>query len=520
MSVFDARSQLVDEAAESSYLADSARERAARLREQSQTTVPPLPGSVDTAATGSNQRLADDDRGGHGAGWVSPGGDLASDYRHRNPAVERSAPGRRPRGHILIDRRESEADIDLDHADTIAYQPFNESAEAPRQSETQRGAEYGLRADRPSAAERSSSETAELELAERGGDLAPAPNDYSQRIDPLINPDDKAIEFEQTLALDGLTGIEADYPQPAPGVGRRSVVERSVEAVSESTAAGTSHASSYVGEHQFDAPRQPDTAGSAQAQTPRYRPRERLDLTNDPDIVNRPAGPPRSERHLPEHQQSNLSDSYSDGHQRQYESGDIEAAHHSLDQPSDRSDSATAMRQHLNERGVTIDSDDAYAQESQARSGSLGWLLLALLAVGCAAAMYARDDIAKSNLPQSVRAAFCSVAGCELPVASNIADLELLRQKVYSHPSIEGALVVSIDVVNNAVFPQPYPVLAITMANGSGEAVAQRDFAPADYLENYAGDEVLGAGKPTRINIDIVDPGADAQSFEMEFRQL
>ena len=52
-----------------------------------------------------------------------------------------------------------------------------------------------------------------------------------------------------------------------------------------------------------------------------------------------------------------------------------------------------------------------------------------------------------------------------------------------------------------------------------GEAVAQRDFSPSDYLESYSGDETLAAGKPTRINIDIVDPGEDAQSFEMEFRE-
>lgn len=176
------------------------------------------------------------------------------------------------------------------------------------------------------------------------------------------------------------------------------------------------------------------------------------------------------------------------------------------------------MRRHVNQRGVDIDSEDDYEVASKSHRSTIWLMLLGLLALACAAAFYAREEIAKSNLPESVRAGFCSVAGCELPVATNIAELELLRQKVFSHKTTEGALVVSVDVINNARYPQPYPVLSITMANSEGESVAQRDFEPADYLKNYTGNETLTAGKPTRINIDIVDPGEDALSFEMEFR--
>jgi len=260
----------------------------------------------------------------------------------------------------------------------------------------------------------------------------------------------------------------------------------------------TTQSSSYVGEHQFDSlTRNPDYGAVVESRDPQTGIRTRSDFHNDPDIVNRPIGPPRSERHLDEHQQSYNRDS---------SGGDVYDRTHGYETRGNESGDQST--------------DDDYEYVEERRSSSVGWWLLGLLAVACAAALYARDDIAKSNLPESVRAGFCTVAGCELPVASNIADLELLRQKVYSHPSNEDALVVSIDVLNNAVFPQPYPVLSVTMANSNGESVAQRDFVPADYLENYAGTETLAPGKPTRINIEIVDPGEDAQSFEMEFRQL
>ena len=322
------------------------------------------------------------------------------------------------------------------------------------------------------------------------------------------------------------------------------MLEKSIETASPQ-AETTARAGGYGGEHRFDPPaRVTGLSKDPESIVPQTQDRNRVDFKNDPDIVNRPMDPPRSERHLSGahrssyHQpdavgydrsaeskgpgESNRSGEYDRGYKHGYAAGDDQSEHFSLDSPRGsqyRSESATSMREHLSEHRVAIDTDDEVEYLPQARSGKRGWALLALLVAGCAAAFYARDDIAKSNLPQQVRAMFCSVAGCELPVASNISDLELLRQKVFSHSSIEGALVVSIDVVNNAVFPQPYPVLSITMANSLGESVAQRNFIPEDYLESYSGTETLAAGKPTRINIDIIDPGADAQSFEMEFRQ-
>jgi len=176
MTVFDARSQLVDEASESSYVADSARERAARLRhEQHQAS---LQRSSESSLDNRPDHHADSNS--HGAGWVSPDWDSKQERGNRDPA--------------LIDRRESETDIDLDHADTIAYQPINQFAEEPHSQ-----ARAGARQINTEGASLDL-ELAELDQAQREKDT-PVINDYSRRIDPLINPDDKSIEFERTLAL-------------------------------------------------------------------------------------------------------------------------------------------------------------------------------------------------------------------------------------------------------------------------------------------------------------------------------
>ncbi len=578
MSVFDARAQLVDEASESTYLADSARERAARLRYDQQSSLKGSMaphGSADASASAASASYND----GHGEEWVDQGKDI--DYPQGIPATEQAGEKHPPRGQLLIDRRESETDLDLENADTIAFQPLNPQTGKSPEPQGRSGHQSpevelaDLNQPGSNSAQQYSTEhyTAEqyrveqgsvratpealnpeaLNLEGHGASEASVLDDYSRRIDPLINPDEKAIEFERTLALEGLaleglTGIESDYPARQQSVRQSSLLEKSIETASPQ-AETTARAGGYGGEHRFDQPaRVTGLSKDPESIARQTQARDRVDFTNDPDIVNRPIGPPRSERHLggahrssyhqPDsvgydrsaenrgHNEHNRSGEYGPRHEHGYNpgytAGDDQAEHYSLDQPrksQDRSESAASMREHLSEHSVAIDTVDEFEDGPEARSSSRGWALFALLAACCAAAFYARDDIAKSNLPQPVRALFCSVTGCELPVASNISDLELLRQKVFSHSTIEGALVVSIDVVNNAVFPQPYPVLSITMANSLGESVAQRDFVPQDYLESYNGTETLAVGKPTRINIDIVDPGVDAQSFEMEFRQ-
>jgi predicted Zn finger-like uncharacterized protein len=545
--VFDARAQLVDEATESAYLADRARERAARRRVEQEQARRQLADSH--AREQQDNGFADDDYSSHGEEW-------SHTEQQRQPVQQRERQPERPtaRGQLIIDRRESTADIDFDNADTIAYQPLDTGARTNTEARATDKTAYTARSTAVRAPD--------VELAGSDDPGVGASVDYARRIDPLIDPDDRSIEFERTVSLDdtnaqqsslsSLTGIESDYSTyggsqySGAGAARHratdsaetdaQALETSLLEENAARRPGTDDNGAYMAEHQL---------GRAQSSGPR-------DYSADPEFVTRQLETPRSERHLdPELQSAARSRTeyaddyaarrgtadargYSDARRYAEAEGFADSSayadnrYDTYDEASDTyqserqhaeasADSATSMRQHLSEREVAIDSDDEQHDRVDSRA-SLWWLVLAALAIGCAAALYARDDIARSNLPEPVRAAFCSVTGCELPVGTDLAELELLRQKVYSHASIDNALVVSVDVVNNAHFPQPYPVLSITMANSSGEAVAERDFQPADYLENYTGEETLAAGKPTRINIDIVDPGEDAQSFEMQFR--
>ena len=53
------------------------------------------------------------------------------------------------------------------------------------------------------------------------------------------------------------------------------------------------------------------------------------------------------------------------------------------------------------------------------------------------------------------------------------------------------------------------------MADEQGRTVAQRDFTSGDYLSAEFSDKLLPPGTPVRIDLEVVDPGLAAQSFEI-----
>ena len=184
----------------------------------------------------------------------------------------------------------------------------------------------------------------------------------------------------------------------------------------------------------------------------------------------------------------------------------------------DKHDSARDLRRYVESRGgVIVPGNDQGLRQKRKQSQSMAkpLLFVALLAAG---GLYlGRDAIATMNLPEPVLSVFCSVTGCELPLQKDVGQLELVRHNMASHASLDNVLVFTVDLINRANFPQPYPALVVTMANKEGASVAFRKFQPEEYLEEAPELKKLPAGKPVRIKFEIVDPGPQAMSSELSF---
>ncbi len=182
-------------------------------------------------------------------------------------------------------------------------------------------------------------------------------------------------------------------------------------------------------------------------------------------------------------------------------------------------DSAVSLRNHVSKRGGEV---LPLSKESESKRRSTQQKSMFIPLVCCAAALIgvlylAKDQVAKLDLPEPVLSAFCGVTGCELDVAKDLSRLELRGHKMSSHPTLSDVLVIDVEVINRAPFPQPYPVLSVTMSDTAGETVATRQFQPADYLEPEAIDNTLPSDQLVRISFEILDPGPEASSSELVF---
>jgi predicted Zn finger-like uncharacterized protein len=155
------------------------------------------------------------------------------------------------------------------------------------------------------------------------------------------------------------------------------------------------------------------------------------------------------------------------------------------------------------------------------RTGSLAWgagsvLLLAVLVVQTTIAL--RAPLAESAGLRPWVKAVCGMAGCEVPLRREPDSLVLSERQVRSHPRAPSALLIEGTLENRARFPQPYPMLEVTLSSASGAVVAMRRFQPREYL---AGHRDTGHGLPPRaaapIRLEVADPGKDAVSFQFEF---
>ncbi|MCZ6659387.1 MAG: zinc-ribbon domain-containing protein [Gammaproteobacteria bacterium] len=113
----------------------------------------------------------------------------------------------------------------------------------------------------------------------------------------------------------------------------------------------------------------------------------------------------------------------------------------------------------------------------------------------------------------------CEWLGCELPVIRAPQQIQPSNLVVRSHPDVPGALVVDALVINNASFPQPFPVVELTFTTVDGNLVAGRRFRPDEYLGgDLEGATMLPSKTPVHITLEIEDPGPDAVNYFMKFR--
>lgn len=155
--------------------------------------------------------------------------------------------------------------------------------------------------------------------------------------------------------------------------------------------------------------------------------------------------------------------------------------------------------------------------EEKAASNRLwitGSIILMVLFVS-QAIYFSRHDLARNPTYRPYLTRACEMIGCTINVKYDIKLIEIIGRDVRSHPSADNALIAGTTLINNASYPQPYPLLTLTFSDITGTKLAERQFTPREYLKS--GTDILAGmtpDLPVQVELELVDPGKDAVNFE------
>lgn len=169
-------------------------------------------------------------------------------------------------------------------------------------------------------------------------------------------------------------------------------------------------------------------------------------------------------------------------------------------------------------RAVTFAGDDVSLVTLPRHRWSLTatWWIAAILllgALGAQARYLYLDELAQLPRLRPLLGQACEVLECELPPRRAPQLVDLLETGVTVHPSVPGALRVTVTLANRASFPQPYPPLQVTLSDRGGEVVGRRTYSPSAYLQ---GSDMLMAPRSAQdVILDLANPAQSAIGYEV-----
>jgi len=143
---------------------------------------------------------------------------------------------------------------------------------------------------------------------------------------------------------------------------------------------------------------------------------------------------------------------------------------------------------------------------------------LLILLLGIQWLYYNRNMLANDADWRPTLERICAYLPCNLPLQTDLAQIELLERDVRKHPRADTALLINATLANHASHAQPYPVFSVSFSNLAGKPVAMRHFRPAEYLGDDAAISAgMAPGARVSTVLEIEDPGTEAVSFQLDF---
>ncbi len=163
--------------------------------------------------------------------------------------------------------------------------------------------------------------------------------------------------------------------------------------------------------------------------------------------------------------------------------------------------------------------DELLGRKPSSRTRTVYWLLgnLALLITLLGQGLYFYyDDLAQNQDLRPMIFKLCSYFDCKVSPLADVSNIELAKTYVRPHKKYENALQIRARLINRADFPQPFPLMEVTLTNSKGELVARRTFRPDQYMKKFrqaAG--LMPTNVALRASLNVTNPDNQARNFEI-----
>jgi predicted Zn finger-like uncharacterized protein len=166
----------------------------------------------------------------------------------------------------------------------------------------------------------------------------------------------------------------------------------------------------------------------------------------------------------------------------------------------------------------TFEEEYEKPQPSRSRHYWIIGSILLLFPLGGQVAWYARDTLVTHEIGRRVLQGVCAIAGCELPIRRDTAQILISERSLTAHPEKDNLLTLTLEMVNAAAFQQPFPKLQLSLYNDMGKLIARRTFLPQEYKsEQYQSQQMMPRLKTVHVELELLDPGSEVTGFKFDF---
>ncbi|CAL1238887.1 DUF3426 domain-containing protein [Candidatus Methylocalor cossyra] len=112
----------------------------------------------------------------------------------------------------------------------------------------------------------------------------------------------------------------------------------------------------------------------------------------------------------------------------------------------------------------------------------------------------------------------CGIVGCVLPPFRDLDQIAILDRALTVARDGGDKLEFSLVFANRSALPQPFPDLALELQALDGRPVAERVFAPIEYLPEWYDGMTMPTGTPFEVHLTLLKPSREVGGFTIAFR--